>query len=538
MSTPLEQALTNPEGRMSLTAELDRLDAEDSLLDFMKQGWEALEPGQEFVHGWAVEAICDALQAVTDGQLTRLLINVPPGCTKSMTTNVFWPAWEWGPRCMPHLRYISAAYANELSIRDNLRGRDLILSEWYQGNWGDRFFFKTDQNAKIRYENNHAGWRQASSTGAGLTGHRGDRIILDDPHAVRDVESDAVREDALRWFSETLPTRLNKLGESAIVVIMQRVHERDVSGLILAKELGYEHLMLPMEFEAERRCFVGFRPSYMPEATPVRTWWHASEDSARSGWRPAPPDGADDDACEERYDADPRVEDGELLWPERFDRDAVEQLKAAFRSWGGTYAEAGQLQQRPAPRGGGMFKRDDFQILDSAPAKLGRVVRGWDLAATKASGKFTAGAKVTIHDGRVIILDVQRKQGSPGEVETMIRSLADQDGRAVQVDFPQDPGQAGKAQVAAFAKMLQGHDFTSSPETGKKEDRARPLAAQAEAGNVYLVRGPWNDAFINEACLFPNGEFSDQIDAVSRAHANLLRRRPRRVGAGPKLFTS
>lgn len=510
----------------------------------MGRGWHALEPEDPddpdmgFVHGWAVAAICDALTAVTNGEITRLLINVPPGCTKSMTTNVFWPAWEWGPRNLPHHRYISAAYANELSIRDNLRGRDLMLSEWYRGHWGDRFAFKGDQNAKMRYENDHAGWRQASSTGAGLTGHRGDRIILDDPHAVRDVESDAVREDALRWFSETLPTRLNKLGKSAIIVIMQRVHERDVSGLILAKELGYEHLMLPMEFEPERRCFVSFQPSHV-DVEPRRVFWHPSENSALACWRPEPPDPEKVPVprSEERYDIDPRTEDGELLWPERFDQAAVDELKAAFRAWGGTYAEAGQLQQRPAPRGGGMFKREDFVILDEAPPRGGRVVRGWDLAATKDGGKFSAGGKVTIDkQGRVVILDMLRKQGSPGEVEELIRVAARQDGSGVQQDFPQDPGQAGKAQVAAFAKMLHGVDMTSSPETGKKEDRARPLAAQAEAGNLCLVRAPWNDALINEATLFPNGEYSDQIDAISRAYSNLLRRKAKRVGGTPELF--
>ena len=475
--------------------ELDRLDAESSLLDFIKLGWHALEPGTKFVSGWAVEAICEHLEAVSNGQIKRLLINVPPGCTKSMTTNVFWPAWEWGPRQHPHLRYISASYAGELSVRDNLRCRDLMMSEWYRGLWGHRFKFKGDQNAKIRYENDKAGWRFASSVGANLTGHRGDRIIVDDPHSVQKVESEVDRDTALRWFAETLPTRLNDLDESCIVVIMQRVHERDVSGLVLAKQMGYDHLMLPMEFEPD----------------------HPHLSSTALNFK------------------DPRTTLGELLWPERFSAKAVEHLKSQFRAWGGTYAEAGQLQQRPTPRGGGMFQRKDFHILDEAPREVLRRVRGWDLAATKdGRGAFTVGVKMCrTKDGKVVIEDVRRGRWSPGEVKTNIRACAELDGHSVVQDLPQDPGQAGKAQKSDLAALLSGFECHFSPETGSKEDRARPLAAQAESGNMYLVRAPWNDAFIGEATMFPNGEFKDQVDASSRAFARLLMRRDELVGAAP-----
>lgn len=468
--------------------ELDRLDCEETLLEFVKRGWHALEPSTPFVPGWAVSAICDHLQAVSDGQIKRLLINIPPGCTKSMTTNVFWPAWEWGPRHQPNLRYISASYAGELSVRDNLRCRDLILSEWYQMHWGARFKFKGDQNAKIRYENSFAGWRFASSVGANLTGHRADRIIVDDPHSVQKVESEKDRDSALRWFAETLPTRLNNMDESAIVVIMQRVHERDVSGLILAKEMGYDHLMLPMEFEPDH-------PNLSKTALNF---------------------------------VDPRTALGDLLWPERFSREAVDHLKNQFRAWGGTYAEAGQLQQRPTPRGGGMFQRKDFTYVDQAPREgVIRRVRGWDLAATKdGHGAYTASVKMSRSaDGKIFIEDVTRGRWGPNEVRQAIQSTAQSDGRSVAQDLPQDPGQAGKAQKSDLATYLVGYDCRFSPESGSKEDRARPLAAQAEAGNIYLVRAPWNDAFVAEATMFPNGEFKDQIDAASRAFAQIIARK-------------
>jgi predicted phage terminase large subunit-like protein len=212
-----------------------------------------------------------------------------------------------------------------------------------------------------------------------------------------------------------------------------------------------------------------------------------------------------------------------------------------LRSWGGSYAEAGQLQQRPAPRGGGLFQKSDFGIVDRPP-EGGRIVRGWDLAATDGSNSkkaaYTVGAKLQLAEGNIYICDIDRKQASASGVEKMIKVNAQMDGYKVLQDFPQDPGQAGKAQKLTIGKLLHGYTFTFSPETGSKEARAQPLAAQCESGNVYLVRGPWNDQFLNEAALFPNGEFKDQVDACTRAYSSLLRKRRRLIGAAPKVVTS
>ena len=538
---------------------LDTLDCESSLLKFIKQGWDSVEPGSHLYIPWSLEAICEHLEAVTSGQLTRLLINVPPGFSKSMSTNVFWPSWEWGPKKLAHHRFISAAHEQGLSIRDMVRGRDLMLSEWYQERWGlavgewadfpswdaGNWEFKGDANAKVEYHNNLTGWRKASSTGSGLTGYRGDRLLLDDPHAVRDLESEAERENALRWFAETLPTRLNNPAPtpsnplaSAIVVIMQRIHERDVSGLILKEDLGYEHLCLPMEYESQRRCFTSVPRKGLPtekvakfkrDGDPVPRWVTPEELTAALTESPlAPEDRLGEFA--ERTSWDIRTEENELLDPIRFPQVAVEQLKDAFRSWGGTYAEAGQLQQRPAPRGGGMFQRKDFHFLDQTPDGISWI-RGYDLASTREpNSPWTVGCKLGVDkEKRIIICDVDRRRATPGEVDDMMKQLAEQDGTAVEIDFPQDPGQAGKSQVSYIKKQLMGYSAWSSPESGSKSDRAKPLAAQAEGGNLYLVRGPWNDAFINEACGFPNGEFKDQIDAASRAFARANRKTSKRL---------
>jgi predicted phage terminase large subunit-like protein len=462
---------------------LRQLNAEKSLTQFVRQAWPSIEPAVDLRLGWAIDAICDHLQAVSEGDTRRLLINVPPGMMKSLATCVFLPAWEWGPRDMPHLRYIGTSYAKDLASRDNVRCRDLMMSEWYQERWPIEF----KQEGSTYFENTATGWRKSASSGSQLTGFRGDRILVDDPHSVQSAESEARRQEVLYWFAETLPTRLNDMDNSAIIVIMQRLHERDVSGLILEKELGYDHLMLPMEFEPERRCRTVFNGHTFFE--------------------------------------DPRQEDGELLFPERFSGDKVEELKKTFRSMGGEYAEAGQLQQRPSPRGGGMFKKDDMQIIERAPVEGVRWCRGWDFAATSGgTGARSAGVKIGIEyaTGRVIIAHVIKGRWSSHDLYQKIKNCATADGPNCPPDMPQDPGQAGKAQKAEIARQLQGHVFHFGLESGDKEMRAAPLAAQSEAGNLYLVKGAWNDEFIAEATVFPAGALKDQIDAASRAYARLV----------------
>lgn len=477
-----------------------------SLLDFVKQAWPVLEPSVQFVTGWAVEALSEHLQAVTEGQIKRLLINVPPGMSKSMFTNVFWPSWEWGPNGLQHFRYISASYEQGLATRDLVRGRDLIKSEWFQARWPVEF--KDDQDQKTYYENTKTGWRFAASVRAALTGYRGDRIIVDDPHSVKTAESDAEREESLRWFTETLPTRLNIPDQSAIIVIMQRLHQRDISGLIIDElKSDWTHLCLPMEYETDRHCRT---------TVPVPP-----------NWQPF---------------SDPRKEPNELLFPERFPRAAVDSLKKTLRSHGGGYAEAAQLQQRPAPREGGMFKVDRFRIIDVAPPVV-QWVRGWDLAATSKRqnprAAYTAGAKMGITaDGTIVIADIQREQLEAADAKQLVIRTAKADGYGVRVDLPQDPGQAGKAQLADFATDMHGFVLSGSPESGDKAQRALPLASQVSVGNVALVKGPWNDAFLAEAGLFPASTYKDQVDACSRAYASLLGQTDDGVSLeGPTLFT-
>ena len=492
---------------------LDMAACERSLLEFVKQAWHTLHPAIEFKSGWAVETMCRHLEAVTAGHIQKLLINVPPGCTKSMIVNVFWPLWEWGPKGRPSEKYISASYNLDLSARDLGHMREVMRSEWFQERWPMRN--RKDHDGKEHYVNTNTGWRKATSVGGGLTGFRGSRFILDDPHSTKTAESDIERATARSWMSETVPTRFEDQMNPVYVVIMQRLNETDISGMIINKlveEQGWVHLCLPMEFEPDFRCWT----KVPNDATPAKMR-RVKEDVEPIPYYVPDPDG------ELMWPQDPRTEENELLWPARFDRKSVDELKASFRAEGGTYAEACQLQQRPVPRGGGMFNREDLIYVDRPPTD-GIWCRGWDLAGTKdGKAAWTVGLKMCVHKGRIYITDVRRLRGSPGEVMDAIKDCAVQDGFDCQQDLPQDPGQAGKAQKAYIARELHGYDFTFSAESGTKEDRARPLAAQAEAGNLFIVRAPWNDTFVAELALFPGSTYKDQIDAASRAYMNLIR---------------
>lgn len=441
------------------------------LAGFVREAWHVVEPSVDYVHGWHIDAICRHLEAVTSGEITRLLINVPPGTMKSLLCGVFWPAWEWGPRNRPELRYLGSSYSEHYAKRDNRRMRDLVASEWYQTLWGDRV--KLTRSGEMAFANTRTGFRQGVPFSR-LTGGRGDRVIIDDPHSVDGAESEAERLSTVRTFRESVPTRLNDPQRSAIVVVMQRLHEADVSGTILALGLGYEHLMLPMEFEPERCCrtSIGF--------------------------------------------TDPRTEEGELLFPERFPRAVVERDKVPL----GSYAVAGQFQQRPSPRSGGLFQRGDFEIVDAVPAGAKRC-RAWDFAASKArpgrQPDWTVGLRMAEADGIFFVETIARGRWSPAEVERNLKNMATQDGPMVMIRMPQDPGAAGKADAATKIKVLAGFPIRVLSVTGDKATRAKPASAQAEAGNVKLVRGDWNEVFLDEICAFPNAQFDDQVDAFADA---------------------
>jgi predicted phage terminase large subunit-like protein len=406
---------------------------------------------------------------------------------------VFWNAWEWGPKRLPSLRYLTTSFSDKNVTRDISKVRRLVESEAYQALWGD-LVEPTPKWGEHLIVNKRTGFREGRAF-ASMTGGRGDRVAIDDPHSVDTAESDAERAATIKTFREAIPDRLNDMRKSVIVVIMQRLHEDDVAGTILKLKLPYVHLNLPMEFDSTRRC---------------RT--HRKDGSLLF--------------------EDPRTADGELLFPERFPREVVEGLKHSK----GAYAYSGQYQQRPTPREGGLFKRAFFagKIISrtKVPAGLRLRVRAWDFASRKAKpGKppdWTSGVLMGRLGSDYYVFDARHFQDTPGVVMDTVEVSAELDPPGTIIRIPQDPGQAGVAQVESYVKELSGFTVVAKPPSGAKEVRASPFATQAEHGHVYLVNSvepedgldPWIEPFVDELCGFPNGP-DDQVDAAADAFNEL-----------------
>lgn len=440
--------------------------------NFIKRAWSHVEPAQDYIHNWHVDAIGEHLEACTAKTITRLAIAVPPGSMKSLTSSVFWPLWEWGPRGLVSMRTIATSHSENLAIRDNLKAKRLVTSDWFQSTWPE-VKLSSDQGAKANFENTKTGFRQASPF-TSLTGKRGDRVIIDDPLSVDSANSDNLRDRVIETFTEAVPTRLNNPKDSIIVIIAQRLHENDVIGYALNNDLGYDYLMIPMEFETDKRFYTSI------------------------GW------------------TDPRTESGQLMFPGRFPVEVVERDKKVM----GEYAVASQFQQNPVPRKGGMFEVERLRVIPNVP--LGhRLIRAraWDLAGSDGKGAYTVGTLLaySFETKRWIVEDIRRERFSGAGVRQLIRSTAAQDGLETYISVPQDPGQAGKTQADDIVSELAGYMVRKEPQSGAKETRAEPFAAQVGAGNVDLVDAPWNQAFISELRFFPRGTFKDQVDSVSSA---------------------
>lgn len=457
--------------------QMDAIEAEmarRSLKIFVQKTWDIVEPNRPLSWNWHLDELCTVLEGVTAGTYKRVLINVSPGTMKSLLVSVFWPAWEWATNAK--LRYLTASYGSHLTIRDNLRLRDIVRSPWYAAHFS--LEFSSDQNAKERFNTTEGGWRIATSVGGVGTGEHPDRIIIDDPITAQQARSKTELQSANDWFDGTVSSR-GVTRDTAIVVVMQRLDENDLAGHLLNKG-GWEHVCWPMRYEPSR-----------PKT--------------------------DKDAGHTADKRDPRTEAGQLFWPELFTEEKVRQLELDL----GPYGTAGQLQQRPSPEGGGLFKREWFRIVDAAPA-VARRARGWDTAGTQDAGDWTVGVKIAETKDTFFIEDVTRGQWGPDGVDKTMRLTAEMDGVKCAQREEKEGGSAGLAVVAARAKALKGFDYAGVSISGDKVTRAKPFRAQCEAGNVLLVRGEWNEAYIRELCNFPVGKNDDQVDGSSCAFNAVL----------------
>ena len=408
------------------------------------------------------KAICDALMRVFRGECKRLIINVPPRYSKTEIAVVNFIAWALGH--VPDAEFIHASYAAPLAVNNSANVRSLLQHEAYQQVFPA---CRMASDAKSHWTTTEGGVMYAAGAGGTITGfgagkHRegfGGAIIIDDPHKPDEAKSDVIRQGVIDWFQNTLESRKNSK-DTPIILIMQRLHEHDLAGWLLDGGNG-------------------------------ETWEHVCLPAIQA--------------------------DGTALWPEKHTIEDLRRMEKAA-----PYVFAGQYLQRPAPPEGGVIKPDAINVIDALPAESIKWVRGWDLAAT-VDGDYTAGGKLgKLPDGRFIIGDMVRLRCGPDERDAALTNTASRDGKSVRISLPQDPGQAGKTQVLYLTRKLAGYPVTTSPESGDKVTRAEPLAAQINVGNVLMLRGPWNDALINEMRMFPNGTTDDQIDALSRAFSELI----------------
>jgi predicted phage terminase large subunit-like protein len=438
-----------------------------SLADFSQRAWHVLEPVAELKWGWVLDAICLHLEAVTDGSITRLLINVPPGSMKSLLVGVIWPAWEWGPKVMPEMRFVSTAHEETLAIRDSRRCRDLIKSEWYQSLWPLQM--ADDLDGKREFGNNKKGIRQARAF-TSMTGVRGDRIILDDPISADNANSDAKLESARIAFTETLPTRINS-DKSAIVVIMQRLNERDVSGVIKDMDLPYVHLCIPMRYDRKRHCVTEI------------------------GWQ------------------DPRSIDGELMFPDRFSEQQVSELEKTL----GSYGSAGQLQQNPSPRGGGIIKTEWFRYWTNRPLLECRFITADTAQKTSEQNDYSVfqcwGRSTS---GQAVMLDQVRGKWEAPDLVTQARAFwikhLSETTTVLRGMYVEDKV-SGTGLIQTLRR--EGIPILPIPRSKDKITRGYDAAPFIESGNVLLHQDAvYLSDFLAECESFPSGKNDDQLDPM------------------------
>lgn len=456
--------------------------ARNSFKEFIFQAWHAVEPNTPLAWNWHLDEFCDFLEYLYNekiqGRAHRAIVNVPPGSAKSIIFSVLFNAWVWAKD--PSRQILAASYTPDLAIRDNLRLRSLIQSDWYRTNFGVEL--SSGENAKEKFVTTKGGYRIGTSVGGFATGeHPNFLILIDDPLKALDAQSQAKRKEANNWIGSTISTRV--MHNPIIILVMQRLHEDDPSGHLLAKG-GWIHLCFPMRYESRR----------------------VDDNDPRNIPDPR----------------DHRSVEGELLWPEMWPEEKVQQEEILL-----DIGASGQLGQRPIPLGGLLYQLDWFEYVDEIPEEV-ECARGWDVAETDALepqaaiNNWTVGTKIGrgVKTGTFYVMDNRRAQKTL--TDDLILSVAKMDGKDCKI---REGSGSGKATTKARANLLAGYDYDVSPETsatGNKIQRNTPFRSQCKARNVKIKRGPWNDVYLSVLCSFPLGKCNDDIDSTSNAFNALV----------------
>ncbi len=403
--------------------------------------------------------LIEKLDQLADGDFDRLMVQMPPGSAKSTYGSVLFPAYFLSR--YPGSQIIATGHTASLADHFGRHVRAVVAEH------GERlgFTLARESRAAGRFSVAGGGEYFAAGVRGPITGRRADLIIVDDPiKSWADAESIVLRDALYDWYRAELTARLKPKGR--IVLIMTRWHEDDLAGRLMRGDTGWRRLTLPALAET-------------------------GDEMGR------PP--------------------GQALWPEWQDEAAL----ALRRQEVGERAFAALYQQSPRPPASAVFNIKTVMVLAEPPVTV-RTVRAWDLAASVPqrgrNPDYTVGLKLgSMADGRLVVLDVIRMQGNAGQVEARILAAAQTDGVTTLVALPQDPGQAGLAQVGYLTRTLAGFNVVATPESGAKLTRAMPASARMDAGQIALLAGPWNEMLLAELAAFPDGAKDDQVDALSRA---------------------
>jgi predicted phage terminase large subunit-like protein len=415
--------------------------------------------------------LAEVLERVATGEIKRLLIQLPPRHSKSEMVSRLFSAYylKRNPHHFVGLNSYSAELAYTLSR---------AAHENYLEAGG---IVKDDVSAVKHWETPEGGGMWAAGVGGSITGKGANLALIDDPlKNAEEAASETIREKQKEWYSSTLYTRLEP--DAALVIIQTRWHEDDLTGWILSEEKGDEpenwHIVCLPAFYEEMIEF--------PSTCTV--------------------------------EKDFRSEIGTALCPERYDENKLAKIRARI----GEYHFDSLYQQRPIAKSGSFFNVEMFGTPVKAVPVGCRTVRGWDKAATKGDGDYTAGVRMSKSESGIFYIeDVMRGQFDTATRDRLILQTANLDGKGIKQIGEQEPGSAGKESAENFVRMLAGYSVTTEKVSGAKEVRADPFSSQVNAGNVRLVEADWNKAFINELRAFPHGRHDDQVDAASLAFNEL-----------------
>ena len=458
---------------------LDQSLAQDSLAEFVRQAWHIIEPTTPLLWNWHLDAICEHLEAVANADLLRLVVNLPPRSGKSLVTSVLWPAWVWTKQ--PSTRWLCASYSASLAVKFSIDRRTVITSQWYHGRWP--ILLAGDQNQKQEFMNDARGHMIATSPSGTATGKGGEIIVADDLQNPEMAESEAERRNVIRFFDETLSTRLDDKRRGRIVVIQQRTHQADLTGHLL-EQGGWTLLCLPAEFE--RRTVIS-----LPR-------------SGRSIVK----------------------REGDLLWPEREGRAELTAAKHRL----GSFGYASQYLQNPIARGGNLFKEKWFGTYREIP-KFDRLVQSWDCAfktgqASDYSACVTIGQVDWSEGGAASAPGYYLVHAWRGRVE-----FAELKRRALALYEQWHATDVLIEDAAAGQSLLQELRTTLLPISGVKPDgdkfaRAASITPAMEGGHFWVLEGAsWSDDYLAEMTAFPGAVHDDFVDATVQA-LTFLRQAP------------